>query len=366
MRKYFILVLLLVFAVGSSQGTLKYNGLMVKAGLPYDYGYDTIPTPTPPDPDDDSITVLRDLDFDMFAVQDVMLYDTVDKIEGAYDIFVDAAGGWGPVDVTFDWWNVVSLSGDRVSEMIYPVDQCCFEYNDDNLDLSAYLGTAGGLRYYIDGFTTYNYLALSWNVYLASNFGDAMPTTGGIKMMGLYNPSSGSRDSRVAFHELENVGNDSITIKFYDFIYASDAATSITGPSTDWGTGSWGSANSTRYDTIPQGKWVNLTMIVYSGTVGSANGWHALYKDREFMGMKTGIRWHSSADGGQVDFRAVTVELDAGGSSSVSYNFLEDSELWIDNVVVWQFDSMDEFLPYEGQTIVLPVAAEYPKTGNPE
>ena len=351
-------ILFLVVAVSLSaqytvkhQGKIvKYNGQVVKAQT------DNIPT----SPDDipvnpDSITVYRSLDFDIFSVEDSVSEATVvSHIPDMYDPFTQNG--------QFPYWNIVTnATDDRVSEMIYPEVQCCFPYNDDNFDASPHLGTAGGGRYYIDGTTTYQVSALSWNIYLGPDFGANLPSTGGIKFMGLYNPSSGSRDSRIGFLELERVGGDSVTIKFYFFGYASDAATEISGPSTDWG-----NVVSMRQDTIPMETWVHYDYVINTGNVGSADGWGALFKNRVLVGYKTGNRFHSNADGGQVDFRVTSIELDAGGNQSVNYNFLGDSKIAIDNIVNWGWDNLGSYTPSADDVLLtVPIECDYPKTGTP-
>ena len=362
MRNLFTIIFLFIAVSLSAQYRTVNNGITVTNGNGYTVTAQADNIPTSPDnPTADTFNVLRSLDFDIFAVQDSVPTDTLSElIEGYYDLIGDGDG-------IAEYMSIIEMAnGDRVAKATYLINQCCTESTDDDWDGGGGDGgTAFGFRYYINGTTTYDYLILSWNQFWWSNWEDAINAGGAVKNMGLYNMYDGTRDSRVAFlQQKRKPYTDSVVMTFYPYEYSDNADTEISSI-TSYGTSPYTMA----YDTIPQASWVHFDMIIYSGTVASASGdgWQALYKNGEFLSKETGLKFHSTADGGQVDFRTVSVELNAGGSEGQWNNMNATSYSAIDNVVVWKPDNIEDWNPTTDHTIdAYPEECDYPKSGSPE
>ena len=306
----------------------------------------------------DSFTNLRSVNADDWDIEDSINNATVvANVPGTYDL-------WSGMDGVFEYMAVEDQGGgDRVFKATYPEDQCCIEEQTDrNHDGSPDLGTAFGFRYIINSPTTYRYLYLFWNAYFPTNFVTSMGSAS--KHMGLYNKYEGPRDSRVAFLELKNPGGDTLSFIYYVWGYTGNGETEIRNLNF-----AYGPSQLLRYDSIPQNEWVQLGMIIDGGTAGwhAADGKMAIVKNRRVISVQTGIRWHSDADGGTVQFDEVSFDLTAGGDESEYYNMRSTAHIYVDNVYTGYWESLNDgsYFPVVGDIIGLPSGFDYPKSGNP-
>jgi hypothetical protein len=308
-RRYFIIAFLLISLGAFGQLQLVGVGAVASSHQSETYDY----------ADSDSVEVIHVIDFDQFTAQAAPL---ISYVESNMTNTGDIQGDTGTVADNIEFVDLGG--GDIILKSIFKEGWCCTENDYASVD-SAGTGVIWRERLHND-----NRQRDSFFVTTIMWIPSVYDVGAGTKFVGAYSNNDGARDRRSNRPMFIETTGDTLRYQYYDYAYDNSLdATNSAKPT-------YGAVSGYGYypDTIPRGRWVRLTVMLYSGTTNSYNGLHAMFMDDTCQGYRSSIMINNSTDG-FFAFQEIDISTFAGGDSN-SYNMPLTTEHYIYSVTAWK------------------------------